>query len=231
MMEMPYKKPIRKKGVRESFFAHFIKLCWFEVHYKDINNKISRREFCINFKKHVIDTGIIENIEVDYGLSWDFYNEDGSIKTPNYDNDLYCNEWIKKYEWDTQYPIFEANKLMSTPDTEREKYYRNMPWLNQQDYELMETCHEKEKEYLQKEKETGKDMTYYRNKNNETKSQTDERLRKRIGVNEENINIKSENTNNNLNVNITDKEVLDENADTFERFITRRMRKADETDK
>lgn len=180
MIKMPYKTALRKKGVRESPFAHFIKLCWFEVHFKDVNNRISRREFCINFQKHVVDTGIIENIENEYGLCWNFYNADGTIKTPNYDNDLYCNEWIKKYEWDEQYPIFKSDKLMSTEVTEREKYIRNMAKLNSNDYDLLDTCYSKEEEYKSKEAD-GKDMTYYRNKNNETISNTDERLRKRNG--------------------------------------------------
>lgn len=226
---MPYKTRLRKKGVNERPFAHAVKLCWFILKFQDTRHKYTLEKFCEEFEQILKTQGILEILSDEYGIEWTYFNDDGSFCTPKYTT--LTSTWIRNNEWREQYPIFKADRLISTPDTEREKYYRNMTRLNQQDYELMETCHEKEKEYRQKEKETGKDMTYYRNKNNETKSQTDERLRKRIGVNEENIKIKSENTNNNLNVNITDKEVLDENADTFERFITRRMRKADETDK
>ena len=76
-----------------------------------------------------------------------------------------------------------------------------MKKMNQEDYELMNTCHEKEKEYHQKEKETGKDMTYYRNKNNETKSQTDERLRKRNGLDKTKLELEG-NINSDVNANI-----------------------------
>ena len=228
---MPYKTPLRKKGIRETVFEHTVKLCWFYVKFEDIHDKITLKKFCENFEEIVVTEGIWEKVISEFNIDCDLHKADGSIHKPNYKKLFAKKGWINQYGWREQYPIFEANKLMSTPDTEREKYYRNMSRLNQQDYELMETCHEKEKEYCEKEKETGKDMTYYRNKNNETKSQTDERLRKRIGINEENINIKSENTNNNLNINLTDEQVLDENADTFERFISRRMRKTDEADK
>lgn len=206
---MTYKQPLRKKGVRESLFAHFIKLCWFEVHFRDIQNKISRRQFCINFQKHVVDAGIIEEIESEYNISWNFYNDDGSIKEPNYDNDLYCNEWIKKYEWNELYLKFKSDKLMSTEVTEREKYLRNLSKLNSQDYDLLNTCFEKEKEFQIREATTGKDMTYYRNKNSDTISNTDDRLRKRNGFDKTKVelegNVKADvETENKSQVNIDD---------------------------
>ena len=69
---------------------------------------------------------------------------------------------------------------MSTEDTEREKYIRYMAKLNQNDFNLLDRCYDKEKEYTTIE-EGGKDMTYYRNKNNDTISNIDDRLRKRNG--------------------------------------------------
>ena len=213
MIKMPYKTPLRKNGVRESPFAHFIKLCWFEVHFKDINNKISRREFCINFEKHVVDTGIIEDIENEYNLSWTFYNKDGSYKTPNYDNDLYCNEWIKKYQWNTLYPIFKSEKLMSTEETEREKYIRHMARLNSNDYDLLDRCYVKEEEYTSIEESGGKDMTYYRNKNNDTISNIDERLRKRNGFDKTKVELNGDlkaDVDSKVSINdVTDNQVKD----------------------
>ena len=224
MIKMPYKKPLRKKGVRESPFAHFIKLSWFEVHFRDIQNKISRREFCINFKKHVIDTGIIEDIESEYNLCWNFYNDDGSMKQPNYDNDLHCNEWIKKYEWNTQYSNFKSDKLGSVEMTERERYIRNLPNLNNKDYDLIDTCYKKEKEFQLREKETGKDMTYYRNKNNDTISNADDRLRKRNGFDKTKLevdgNLKADVHNTNETNYNFDEKVLGVIGDALERRNT-----------
>lgn len=177
---MPYKKPLCEKGVRERPYAHFIKLCWFEVHFRDIKNEISFRKFCKNFKKIMEDTTIIEDIESDYGLEWEYYNEDGSLKEPNYE-DIKSNQWRKKYKYKELYGVFKSDKLMSTEVTEREKYIRHMAKLNSHDYDLLDRCYEKEDEYTAIEESNGKDMTYYRNKNNETISNTDERLRKRNG--------------------------------------------------
>lgn len=178
---MPYKKPLCKKGVRERPYAHFIKLCWFEVHFRDINNKISFRKFCKNFKQIMEDTTIIEEIEQAYDLEWDYYNENGDICEPNYE-DIKSNKWRKKYEYAELYGKFKADKLASVEMTEREKYIRNLPKLNNHDYELLDTCYDKEKEFKIREEETGKDMTYYRNKNSDTISNTDDRLRKRNGL-------------------------------------------------
>lgn len=179
--KMPYKKPLRKKGVRETVFAHTVKLCWFHIKFEDINNKISLKKFCEDFENIVIIGGIWERVLSEYNIDCDLYKEDGSIHKPDYKKLFSKKGWINQYEWKEQYPIFKSDMLMSTEATEREKYLRYMVKLNQEDYELMNTCHEKEREYRKREEETGKDMTYYRNKNNETKSQTDERLRKRNG--------------------------------------------------
>ena len=224
---MPYKKPLCEKGVRERPYAHFIKLCWFEVHFQDIQNKISFRKFCKNFKQIMENTTIIEDIEAEYDLEWSYYNEDGSLKEPNYE-DIKCNKWRKKYKYSELYGIYKSDKLQSVEMTEREKYIRNLPKLNNHDYDLLDTCYEKEEEYQEKEKTTGKDMTYYRNKNNDTISNTDERLRKRNGFDKTKVeldgNIKSEN----LNVEVkSTEEVLKEHEDSISRFISRRLKKTD----
>ena len=177
---MPYKKPLCEKGVRERPYAHFIKLCWFEIYFKDIHNEISFRKFCKNFKHLMETTTTIQDIENEYGLEWDYYNEDGSIKQPNYE-DIKCNKWRKKYKYPELYAQFKSDKLMSTEVSEREKYIRNMSKLNNQDYILLDRCYDKEQEYTTIEETGGKDMTYYRNKNNDTISNIDDRLRKRNG--------------------------------------------------
>lgn len=178
---MPYKTPLRKKGVSETVFAHTVKLCWFYVKFEDINEKISLKKFCENFEEIVVSGGIWEKVLSDYNIDCDLHKKDGSIHTPNYDKLFRKNGWINKYEWKKQYPIFKSDKLMSTEVTEREKYIRHMAKLNSHDYDLLDRCYEKEDEYTAIEESNGKDMTYYRNKNNETISNTDERLRKRNG--------------------------------------------------
>ncbi len=178
---MPYKKPLRKKGVSETTFAHTVKLCWFHIKFEDIHNKISLKKFCEDFEKIVVSAGIWEKVISEYNIDCDLHKEDGSIHKPNYDKLFRKDGWINKYEWKTQYPQFKSDMLMSTDQTEQEKYIRYKSKLNKQDYELLDTCDEKEKEFQLKERETGKDMTYYRNKNNETKSHVEERLRKRNG--------------------------------------------------
>ena len=125
-------------------------------------------------------TTTIQDIENEYGLEWDYYNEDGSIKQPNYE-DIKCNKWRKKYKYPELYAQFKSDKLMSTEVSEREKYIRNMSKLNNQDYILLDRCYDKEQEYTTIEETGGKDMTYYRNKNNDTISNIDDRLRKRNG--------------------------------------------------
>lgn len=206
---MPYKKPLCEKGVRERPYAHFIKLCWFKVHFNDIKNEISFRKFCKNFAKLMESTTIIQDIETEYNLEWNYYNEDGSLKEPNYE-DIKCNKWRKKYKYSELYQKFKSDNLMSVEMTERERYIRNMANLNNKDYDLIDTCYEKEKEFQIREKETGKDMTYYRNKNNDTISNADDRLRKRNGFDKTKLevdgNLKADVHNTNeTNYNFDDK--------------------------
>ena len=107
--------------------------------------------------------------------------------TPDYD--LVKGTWVKKYEWREQYPKFKADRLMSTEDTEREKYIRYIAKLNKNDFNLLDRCYEKEEEYTTIEENGGKDMTYYRNKNNDTISVTDDRLRKRNGFDKTKVEV------------------------------------------
>lgn len=217
---MPYKKPLCEKGVRERPYAHFIKLCWFEIHFKDIHNEISFRKFCKNFQQIIGNTTIIEDLEAEYNLEWNYYNEDGSLKEPNYE-DIKCNKWRKKYKYSELYKKFKADKLGSTEMSEREKYIRNMAKLNTQDYKLLDRCYEKEEEYTIDEMNGGKDKTYYRNKNNDTISNIDERLRKRNNLTKETHvlegNINADVNNHNETVHDIDSDVLKVLADAVKR--------------
>ena len=178
---MPYKTPLRKKGVSETTFAHTVKLCWFHVKFEDIQDNTSLRKFCEHFEEIVVAGGIWEKVISDYNIDCDLHKPDGTIHKPDYKKLFSKDGWINKYEWKTQYPQFKADKLMTTEDTEREKYIRYMKKLNQNDYNLLDRCYGKEEEYTIIEESGGKDMTYYRNKNNDTISNIDERLRKRNG--------------------------------------------------
>lgn len=178
---MPYKTPLRKKGVSETTFAHTVKLCWFYIKFEDIQDKITLKKFCDEFEKIVVSDGIWEKVLSEFNIDCDLHKEDGTIHKPNYDKLFRKEGWINKYEWKEQYPKFKADKLMSSEETEREKYIRYMAKLNQNDFNLLDRCYDKEEEYTTIEETGGKDMTYYRNKNNDTISNIDDRLRKRNG--------------------------------------------------
>lgn len=177
---MPYKTPLRKPKVRESVFAHTVKLCWFYVKFEDINNKITLKKFCDEFEEIVVIGGIWEKVLTEFDIDCDLHKKDGTIHKPVYKKLFGKKGWINLYGWNTLYPQFKSDKLMSTEVTERERYIRNMRKLNSNDYELLDRCYDKEDEYATIE-DGGKDMTYYRNKNNDTISNIDDRLRKRNG--------------------------------------------------
>jgi hypothetical protein len=179
---MTYKTRLRVKGKNESPFAHAIKLCWFILQFEDVRHKYSLEKVCNEFEDVVKSMSILEILQEDYGIEWDFFQDDNSMCTPDYD--LVKGTWVKKYEWREQYPIFKSDRLMSSDQTELEKYIRQKAYFNRKDSELMETCYDKEKDFKVAE-DDGKDMTYYRNKNNETISTTEERWRKRLGLDKE----------------------------------------------
>ena len=178
---MPYKTPLRKPKVRESVFAHTVKLCWFYIKFEDIQDKITLKKFCDEFEKMVVIGGIWEKVLSEFEIDCDLHKEDGTLHKPNYKKLFGKKGWINLYDWKEQYPKFKADKLMSSEETEREKYIRYMAKLNQNDFNLLDRCYDKEEEYTTIEETGGKDMTYYRNKNNDTISNIDDRLRKRNG--------------------------------------------------
>ena len=179
---MPYKTRLQKKGVNEQPFAHAIKLCWFILQFEDVHHKYSLQKFCNQFCDIIKSMSILEILHDEYGIEWNFYDEDGNPCKPDYD--LVKGTWVKKYEWREQYPIFKSDRLMTSDDTELEKYIRQKAYFNRKDSELMETCYDKENDYKIVE-QVGKDMTYYRNKNSETISTTEERWRRRLGLDKE----------------------------------------------
>ena len=167
---MPYKTPLRKKGVRESIFAHTVKLCWFYVKFEDIHNKITLKKFCEDFERIVVLGGIWERVLSEFNIDCDLHKADGSIHKPNYDKLFRKTGWINLYEWNEQYPIFKADMLMSSDDTERERYIRHKRKMNDEDYNSLDNCYQRKKQ----------PMTVYENcKNEETITIIDERLRKR----------------------------------------------------
>ena len=178
---MPYKKPLREKGIREPPYWHFIKLCWFMVHFEDIFDEISIRKFCKNFNELVVSCGIIEKIESEFGLEWNYYNDDGTFKEPNYDT-LMNPSKPKKYKWYVHYPIFKTDRLQLIENSEREKFIRNIPNLTKSCYDTINHCAKREKKFDQIETETGGGMDYPRNKNTDTKRNEVEMLMNIIGL-------------------------------------------------
>ena len=179
---MPYKKQKKNGRKGESNFALAVKLCWFIYQFENPNKPIPLKKFCNEFDEIVNHGQIFQILADDYGICWDFYNKDNTICKPNYDTAR--KSWKPKYKWDEEYPIFKSDRLMETDDSEMEKYIRQKAYFNRKDSEIMRTCYDKEDDFKIVE-ESGKDMTYYRNKNNETISTTEERWRKRLGLDKE----------------------------------------------
>ena len=173
---MPYKTPLRKPKVTERVFAHTVKLCWFYVKFEDIHNKITLKKFCDEFEEIVVLGGIWERVLSEFNIDCELHKEDGSIHKPDYKKLFGKKGWINQYEWKTQYPIFKADMLMASDNTERERYIRYTRKMNDEDYDSLENCYQRKKE----------PMTVYENsKNEETITIIDERLRKRNGFDKE----------------------------------------------
>ena len=186
---MPYKKPLRKKGVREPHHLHFLKLCWFEIHFEDIYDEISRKNFIENFFKYDEKVGIIEKVESEYNLVW-------SYDKKNFDwENLDKHSIFTKYEWDSQYKIFKTDKLQNTKLTARELYERrtvkdtitNLKQEDDIDKQIERLSEEQSKDGLHHE--------YRIAKLHETKSNIEQRVSKRLGLDEQNLNIKMDSTN------------------------------------
>lgn len=173
---MPYKTPLRKPKVRESVFAHTVKLCWFYVKFEDIHNKITLKKFCEDFEEIVVIGGIWEKVLSEYDIDCELHKPDGTIHKPDYKKLFAKKGWINLYDWKTQYPIFKADMLIASDDTERERYIRNTRKMNDEDYDSLEECYQRKKEPL---------TVYENNKNEETITIIDERLRKRNGFDKE----------------------------------------------
>ena len=173
---MPYKKPLRKKGVREPHHLHFLKLCWFELHFEDIYDEISRKNFIENFFKYDEKVGIIEKVESEYNLVW-------SYDKKNFDwENLDKHSIFTKYEWDSQYKIFKTDKLQNTKLTARELYERrtvkdtitNLKQEDDIDKQIERLSEEQSKDGLHHE--------YRIAKLHETKSNIEQRVSKRLGI-------------------------------------------------
>lgn len=183
---MPYKNPLRKPGVSETTFAHTVKLCWFYVKFEDIHNKTTLKKFCEDFEKIVVIGGIWEKVLSDFNIDCDLHKKDGTIHKPDYKKLFGKDGWINKYDWKTQYPIFKADMLIASDDTERERYIRYTRRLNNEDYDSLERCYQRKYD----------DLNVYENsKNEETITIIDERLRKRVGLDKEETNTNSETKN------------------------------------
>ncbi len=174
--KMPYKTPLRKKGIRETVYAHTVKLCWFTVKFEDIQDKTSLKKFCENFEEIVVEGGIWEKVINEFNINCDLHKPDGSIHKPDYKKLFSKKGWIRLYEWKEQYPIFKADMLIASDETERERYIRYTRRMNDEDYNSLDECYQRKKDDLN---------VYQNNKNEETITIINERLRKRNGFDKE----------------------------------------------
>lgn len=195
---MPYKKPLRKKGIREPPHLHFLKLCWFEYHFEDIYDETSRKHFIEHFREYDEKVGIIEKVESEHNLVWTY--DDKNFNWESLDK----HSVFTKYEWEAQYKIFKTDKLQNTTLTARELFERRtvkdtLINLKQED-EI-----DKQIERLNKEQsEEGLHHEYRIAKLHETKSNIELRVSKRLGLDEQNLNIKMD--SNNEEIDLTDEE-------------------------
>ena len=91
-----WKKPIRRKGARESDFAHAVKLIWIITKYNDDYDELTTKNIIENIQTHSKTTGI----------SLEYYNKDGSLKEVNYST--VTDDWITKYDWHKCYDAYES---------------------------------------------------------------------------------------------------------------------------
>ena len=176
---MSYRKPLVKKGVREPPYLHFLKLCWFEYHFQDVTDETSKKHFIENFFEIAEDMALFETIEKNYGITWNFYNKDGTKKTYNYET-LWKNGYFSKYEWDNQYEDFKIDKLKHTHDTACERIERSKDTDTITDIKQLRQIDKKiKKSYDADELQ----------KNQRTKTIIFERMLERLGLKEKNLNV------------------------------------------
>lgn len=204
---MPYKKPLREKGIREPPYWHFIKLCWFRVHFDDVLHEISIRKFCKNFFELVVFKGIIEDLELEYNLEWDYFDDEGNILIPDYDKLMNPKSKPKKYKWYDHYPIFRTDRLNNIDNSELEKYIRMKPELNNHSIRVIRTCNKRDIHFNKIENETGKNMDYHRNKNSETRRNEETAWCQRVGVDETKLKIDVTDSTNEGSMVLTPEEI------------------------
>lgn len=189
MIFMPYRKPIHKKGAWEPPRLHYLKLCWFEFHFDDVTDKTSRKYFIEHFFEIAESLGLFEKIEENYGIKWEFYNEDGTPKEYNYEVlDKQCI--FRRYEWKELYSIFKTDKLQSTRDTARERVERSIDKDTIDDIIDYRWTDQKIKE-LEKLAERNHYVDYSKLIQRYQRSKTiiADRISKRLGLDELNVNV------------------------------------------
>ena len=185
---MPYRKPLIKKGARESPRLHYLKLCWFEVHFEDVTEQISRKHFIENFFEYAESMGLYEKIESLYGIKWDFYNKDGTPKEYNYTVlDKQCI--FSRYDWNSQYPIFKIDKLKTTHDSACERVERSKDKHTLEDLQDYEYVSKRIKKLQSMEEAGYEGLGVELNRLDKQKSRITERISRRLGLDELNVNV------------------------------------------
>lgn len=90
-----WKKPIKRKGARESDFAYTVKLIIIKSLYDDVYDELTIKEIVENIQHYAKLSGI----------EFEFYNKDGTLKEVNYNTVV--NDWIPKYELHACYDAYE----------------------------------------------------------------------------------------------------------------------------
>lgn len=186
---MPYRKPLHIKGAWEPPHLHYLKLCWFEVHFEDVTDEISRKYFVEHFFEIAESRSLYEKMEEIYGLKWEYFNDDGTPKKYNWEV-LDKNSVFTRYQWKEQYPIFKTDKLQLTNDTARERVERSIDKDTVDDIIEYRWLTQKIKS-LQESSDMRPDLDYSKTIQRYQRAKTiiADRISKRLGLDELNVNL------------------------------------------
>lgn len=215
-----YTQPIVGKGKRESEYWFKIKQAWLKVKYDDHYDIISKAEFFRNFSKHCNKCGI----------EWSYKDKKGNPKIPNpkdYENAT-KHGYFKKYQWDECFEQYEFDRMTGAEQKARKAYQKSIAKRTIRKLNQISELDD-HKDMLMNEQSSGEFANEKRIMQTEkTQSSMIAGIREELELNKQKVELEGNMTNTVFNFTPkSNEEILDEHADTFERFIQRRMRKSD----
>lgn len=204
-----FTEPKRDNGLKEPKMSYDTKKLWAIVKFNDFYEEITFKHFIKN----------IEHFIKIYEFEWEH------DKYPNLGT---AQNWYPKYDYNECVECYENYQLENSPRKAEKLWTKRVLNDTISDYKSVDDCNKN----IKKLRQEPKPNVYAIAKEEETRDRIYNRIQGRLGKKKEtrehtgNLGIQSEN----LNLNIQpSEEVLEENEDTFERFIERRLKKAPET--